>query len=150
MTGFMGTPAGGSAATSPSATRSFFMKLHATTSNMQEKEQIEMLAGPDFTFDVLTDNEMSSVADGMKGDQPTVQEAGEASIDEMAQAREDAREIDQANDEKLRKEKAEETQRLLSQRSVGQVQPGSDQGVAFGSSMTRRGSGIGTEFSRRR
>jgi hypothetical protein len=127
------------------------MKLHATTSSMAEKEQIEMIAGPDFTFDILSDDEMSSVADGMKGPQPTLQEAADSSIDQMAdaQAQADAREIEQANDEKLKKEQDAEQQAILSHRSVGQVSPTVNMNKAFGSGMTERGTMIGTEFSRR-
>ena len=150
MTGFVGTPAG-TAVTSPSASRDFFMKRHALTSSEEEKEQIEMIAGPDFTFDVLSDDEMSSVADGMKGPQPTLDEAADASIDQMAdaQAQADAREIEQANDQKLRREREEEQRALLAERDVGQMAPKVHMNEAYGGGMSKIGTQIGTEFSRR-
>ena len=150
ITVFTGTTAGTSSVMSPSAARNFFMKRHATTTSQDERDQIEIIAGVDFSFQQLTPDEMVGVADGMQGDRPTVDEASDASIAEMAQARLDNAEIEEADAKKLKQEQDAEQKALLAKRSVGQKAPTHDPSKAFGSGMTERGTMIGTEFSRRR
>jgi hypothetical protein len=128
----------------PTASRDYFMKRHATTSSAEEREQIEMIAGPDFTFDILSDNEMASVADSMEGSRPTVEEAGNESIDDMAAAKEQARQ------DQLDAESGEAELPGADEEEDEEAGGGMSAGGRRAAQHLAQGTVIGSEFTKRR
>jgi len=132
------------------ASRDYFMKRHAVTTNQEEKDQIEMIAGPDFTFDILSHDEMSAVADGMEGARPTIGEAGDETIDEMAATKEQEKD-DQLAQDKLDAESGEaEMGGVRKEEEEEEAGGGMSAGGRRAAQHLQQGTVIGSEFTRRR
>jgi len=134
----------------PEASRDFFLKRHAMTSDPDEREQIEMIAGPDFRFDILSPDEMSSVADGMEGARPTMGEAGEETIDDMAATAEQEKD-DQLAQDQLDAESGEaEMGGVEDEEEEGERRAGMSAGGRRAVQHLQQNTVIGSEFSQRR